>query len=67
MAETLVGGILLALGSLLSAWIGWIFVDNRMKEGSILIDIEVVGTMIGAALGTFIAVLGLGGWISGAV
>ena len=67
MAETLVGGILLALGSLLSAWIGWIFVDNRMKEGSILIDIGVVGTMIGAALGTFIAVLGLGGWISGAV
>ena len=67
MAETLVGGILLALGSLLSAWIGWIFVDNRMKEGSILIGIEVVGTMIGAALGTFIAVLGLGGWISGAV
>lgn len=67
MAETLVGGILLALGSLLSAGIGWIFVDNRMKEGSILIGIGVVGTMIGAALGTFIAVLGLGGWISGAV
>ena len=63
MTETLVGGILLALGSLLSAWIGWIFVDNRMKEGSILIGIGVVGAMIGV----FLVIVGLGGWISGAV
>jgi len=63
MTETLVGGILLALGSLLSAWIGWIFVDNRMKEGSILIGIGVVGAMIGV----FLVIVGLGGWISGTV
>lgn len=63
MTETLVGGILLALGSLLSAWIGWIFVGNRMKEGSILIGIGVVGTMVGV----FLTIVGLGGWINGAV
>lgn len=62
-ATLIVGGVILLLGSILVAWTGWIFAENATKEGRILFDIGVLGAMYGA----FLTIVGLRGWISGAV
>ena len=62
-ATLIMGGLILLLGGALAAWTGWIFAENGTTEGSILFAIGVLGTMIGA----FLTIVGLGGWISGAV
>ena len=59
----IIGGIIVFLGSILVAWTGWIFTENATKEGGILFGIGVLGAMYGA----FLTIVGLGGWISGAV
>ena len=62
-ATLIIGGVIVFLSSLLVAWTGWIFAENGTDAGALLAGLGVLG----AALGTFIAVLGLGGWSSGAV
>lgn len=51
------------LESILVAWTGWIFSLRTGRMRALLVGLGALG----AALGTFIAALGLGGGISGAV
>ena len=62
-ATLIMGGLILLLGGALVAWTGWIFAENGTTEGSILFAIGLLGTMIGA----FLTIVGLWGWISGAI
>ena len=62
-ATLIVGGVIRLLESILVAWTGWIFAENGTDAGALFVGLGALG----AALGTFIAVLGLGGWISGTI
>ena len=65
-ATLIVGGVIPLLESILVAWTGWIFAENGTDAGALLVGLGALG----AALGTFIAVLTiveLGSWISGTI